>query len=135
MIQVNPVEGFGPHLVRAFLDLYGENSVFVAATVDCLNYRFVRVMIRAELLPADFSPPQYGTPEMRQALETLLKALDAHGLENPPASLMQSAVGYAEPQAFQSTAAGLLGDEVVGRWLQRLEQEDYSGATALLEAH
>ena len=131
-IQIDPEKGFGPHVSDAFLDLYGEDSVFVTATVDCLTWRFVRVLVRAEKLPADFEPIQYGSAEMRQALDGFLKALSVRGLENPPTSLMRSAVGQEQPQAFLAAAGGFLGHGLVGRWLQLLEQQDYAGATALL---
>ena len=131
-IQIDPEQGFGPHVSDAFLDLYGEDSVFVTASVDFLTWRFVGVLVRAEKLPADFEPVQYGTPEMRQALDVFLKALSARGLENPPTLLMRSALGHEQPQAFQSAASALLGYDLVGRWLQLLEQQDYAGATALL---
>lgn len=131
-IQIDPEQGFGPHVSDAFLDLYGEDSVFVTATVDCLTWRFVGVLVRAEKLPADFEPVQYGSPEMRQALDAFLKALSVRGLENPSTSLMRSALGHEQPQAFQTAAGALLGQDLVDRWLQLLEQQDYAGATALL---
>ena len=131
-IQIDPEQGFGPHISDAFLNLYGEDSVFVTATVDLLTWRFVGVLVRAEKLPAAFEAVQYGTFEMRQTLEAFLKALDARGLENPSTSLMRSAVGHEQPQAFEAAASALLGYDLVGRWLPLLEQQDYAGATALL---
>jgi hypothetical protein len=134
-IQIDPDQGFGPHMTEAFLDLYGEDSVFVTATVDCLTWRFVDVLVRAEKLPSDFEPVQYGSPEMRQALEALLKTLGARGLDNPSTVLMRSAVGHELPQAFQVMAGTLLGNDLIARWLRLLEQEDYAGATAQLASH
>jgi hypothetical protein len=131
-IQIDPEQGFGPHISDAFLDLYGEDSVFVTATVDLLTWQFVGVLIKAEKLPADFVAVQYGTPEMRHALSALLKSLAGRGFEKPSTSLMRSAVGHDQPQAFQAAAGTLLGHDVVSRWLQRLEQQDYAGVTALL---
>ncbi len=122
-------------MAEAFLNLYGEDSVFVTATVDSLTWRFVGVLVRAEKLPPDFEPIQYGTPEMRQALDAFLKALGARGLDNPPTTLMRSALGYEQPQAFQVTASSLLGDSLVANWLRLMEQEDYAGATVLLAVH
>jgi hypothetical protein len=134
-IQIDPDQGFGPHMTEAFLNLYGEDSVFVTATVDSLTWRFVGVLVRAEKLPSDFEAVQYGSPAMRQALEVLLKALGARGLDNPSTTLMRSAVGHEQPQAFQATASLLLGDSIVANWLGLMEQEDYAGATALLAVH
>ena len=131
-IQIDPEEGFWPHLSDAFLDLYGEDSVFVTATVDLLTWQFVGVLIRAENLPANFAAIQYGAPEMRHALDAFLKTLAGRGLEKPSTSLMRSAVGHERPQAFQAAAGTLLGHDPVTRWLQRLEQQDYAGVTALL---
>jgi len=122
-------------MAEEFLDLYGEDSVFVTATVDCLTWRYLKVLIKAEKIPEDFEPTQYGSPEMRQALEVFLKALAARGLEKPSVTLMQSAVGHEQPRAFQATAGALLGRDLVARWLHLLEQEDYAGATALLAVH
>ena len=122
-------------MAEAFLDLYGEDSVFVTATVDSLTWRFVGVLIRANKLPPDFEPTQYGPPEMRQSLDAFLKALSARGLDNPPTVLMRSAVGHEQPDAFQITAGSLLGITLVANWLHLIEQEDYAGATALLEVH
>ena len=133
-IQIDPEQGFGPHLSDAFLELYGEDSVFVTATVDLLTWQFVAVLIKAEKLPADFVAVQYGTPEMRHALDAFLKTLAGRGLEKPSTSLMRSAVGHEQPQAFQVAAGTLLGYDLVARWLQRLEQQDYAGVTALLAA-
>ena len=133
-IQIDPEQGFGPHLSDAFLELYGEDSVFVTATVDLLTWQFVAVLIKAEKLPADFVAVQYGTPEMRHALDAFLKTLAGRGLEKPSTSLMRSAVGHEQPQAFQAAAGTLLGYDLVARWLQRLEQQDYAGVTTLLAA-
>lgn len=134
-IQIDPEEGFGPHITEAFLDLYGEYSVFAAATVDLLTWRFVGVLVKADKLPMDFEPPQYGPPEMRKALDGLLKALTAQGHENSVAALMRSALGRQPPQAFQIAAGTLLGNDLIVRWLQLLEQQDHAGATALLSGH
>ncbi|MCK9490154.1 MAG: hypothetical protein M0Q42_12335 [Xanthomonadales bacterium] len=131
-LQIDPQQGFGPHLSDAFLDLYGEDSVFVNAAVDLLTWQFVAVLIKAEKLPADFVPIQYGTPEMRHTLDALLKTLAGRGLEKPSTALMRSAVGQEQPQAFQTAASTLLGYDLVSRWLQRLEQHNYAGADALL---
>ena len=122
-------------MTDAFLNLYGEDSVFVTATVDSLTWRFIGVLVRAEKLPSDFEPIQYGSPEMRQALDALLKSLGTRGLDNPSAALMRSAVGREQPQAFLVTASSLLGDHLVANWLRLMEQEDYAGATALLVVH
>ena len=134
-VSIDPEQGFGPHITEAFLDLYGEDSVFVSATVDCLTCRFVGVLVRAGKLSADFEPIQYGSPEMLQALEGFLKVLAARGLENPSTALMRSALGYEGPQTFLATASSVLGGELVVCWLQLLEQEDYAGAAALLAVH
>jgi len=131
-IQIDPNEGFGPDLSEAFLDLYGEDSIFVTATVDFLTWRYVDVLVKARKLPEDFEPPQYGSPEMRQTLAHLLKVLAARGLEKPPIELMQSAVGHKQPRMFQARASATLGSDLVARWLHLLEQQDYAGATALL---
>ena len=134
-IQVNPDEGFGPHMADAFLSLYGENSVFVTATVDCLTRRFINVLIKADKLPPDSEPVQYGAVEMREALESFLQTLSARGSDRPSIALMRSAVGHEQPQTFQRMAAALLGSDLVDRWLRLLEQEDYAGASALLAVH
>jgi len=134
-IQIDPDEGFGPHVTEAFLDLYGEHSVFACATVDLLTWRFVRVLVRAEKLPTQFEPPQYGPPEMRQSLDKLLRALTAQGHDNPPAALMRSATGHEPPEAFQLAAATLIGHDLVTSWLHLLEQQDYAGTSALLAGH
>lgn len=134
-IQVDPEEGFGPHVTERFLDFYGEGSVFVTATVDCLNHRFASVLMKSGGLPADHVALQYGTPEMRGSLESLLKALAIQGLSKPPVLLMRSATGYEEPQQFISTASSILGAELVTNWMHLLEQEDYAGADALLSIH
>jgi hypothetical protein len=131
-IQIDPEQGFGPHLSDAFLNLYGEDSVFVTATVDLLTWQFVAVLIKAEKLPADFVAVQYGAPEMRHALDAFLKTLAGRGLEKPSTLLMRSAVGHEQPQAFQAAAGTLLGYDLVARWLQRLERQDYAGVAALL---
>ena len=131
-LQIDPEQGFGPHLSDAFLDLYGEDSVFVNAAVDLLTWQFIAVLIKAQKLPADFVAIQYGTPEMRHALGVFLNTLAGRGLEKPSAALMRSAVGQEQPQAFQTSASTLLGYDLVSRWLQRLEQQDYAGAAALL---
>jgi hypothetical protein len=131
-IQIDPDYGFGPHISDAFLDLYGEDSVFVTAAVDLLTWQFIAVLIRAGKLPADFVPVQHGSPEMRDSLGALLKTLSSRGLEKPSTSLMRSAVGHQQPQAFQAAAGALLGYDVVARWLQLLEQQDYAGMTTLL---
>ncbi len=131
-VRIDPDEGFGPHVTDAFLELYGEHSVFACATVDLLTWRFVRVPVRAEKLPPDFDPPQYGPPEMRESLDVFLKALKAQGHENPPTALMRSALGHEPPEAFQIAAGTLLGNDLVTRWLHLLERQDYAGATALL---
>ncbi len=134
-IQIDPSEGFGPHMSEDFLDLYGEGSVFVTATVDCLTWRYIKVLIKAEKLSEDFEPTQYGSPEMRQTLEAFLKALAICGLEKPSVTLMRSALGREQPRAFQDTAGALLGSDLVARWLHLLEQEDYAAAMALLSVH
>ncbi len=134
-IQIDPDLGFGPHVTEAFLHLYGEDSVFVTATVDSLTWRFAGVLIRANKLPTDYEPVQYGSPEMRQSLDALLRALGARGLDNPPTALMRSALGLEPPQAFQVAASSLLGDSLVANWLHLMELEDYAGATALLGVH
>jgi len=134
-IQIDPDQGFGPHMTEAFLNLYGADSVFVTATVDSLTWRFAGVLVRAQKLPPDFEPVQYGTPEMRQALDAFLKALGTRGLDNPPTALMRSATGHEQPQAFLLVASSLLGDNLVANWLRLMEQENYAGATALLAVH
>ena len=134
-IKIDPDQGFGPHVTEAFLSLYGEDSVFVTATVDSLTWRFVSVLIRAKELPTDFEAVQYGTPEMRQALDAFLTVLSTRGLDNPPTALMRSATGHEQPQAFLLSASSLLGDNLVASWLRLMEREDYVGATALLGVH
>jgi hypothetical protein len=135
MISVDPDEGFGPHLSEAFLACYGEESVFVTAAVDCLNHRFNRVLLKSGKVPADHKVVQYGEPAMRKALEQLLSALGKRGVDNPPTALLRSATGYEGPQAFLVRASSVLGNDLVANWLNRLEQEDYAGATALLAVH
>jgi hypothetical protein len=134
-IQIDPVEGFGPHIAECFLNLYGEDSVFVTATVDCLTYRFIRTLIKSGRLSADHVAIQYGTPAMRESLENFLEALASRGLDTPSVLLVRSAVGHEEPQHFLTVASSLLGTELVASWLRRLELEDYAGATTCLAAH
>jgi len=122
-------------MTEAFLSLYGEDSVFVTATVDSLTWRFVGVLVRAKKLPPDFEPVQYGTSEMRQALDTFLRTLSTRGLDKPPTVLMRSATGHEQPQAFLLAASSLLGDNLVANWLRLMEGENYAGATALLAVH
>ncbi len=129
---MDPEEGFGPHMSEAFLDHYGTDSVFVTATVDCLTWRFIRLLVDGGNLPSDFEPLQYGSPEMREALEGLLDALAARGLEKPVVVLMQSAVGRKPPQAFEEAATALLGTESIADWLRLLEQENYAAAARRL---
>jgi hypothetical protein len=122
-------------MAEAFLDMYGEDSVFVTATVDSLTWRFVGVLVRADKIPPSFEPTQYGPPEMRQTLDAFLKALAARGLSNPPTVLMRSALGYEQPDAFQIAAGSFLGVSLVANWLHLVELGDYAGATALLAVH
>lgn len=135
LISIDPDDGFGPHMTDAFLDHYGRGSVFVTATVDCLTWRFVGVLIRDGRLPADFEPIQYGSAAMRLALEELLGALQARGLEKAALVLMRSATGYEAPQAFQARASEWLGTETVASWLELVEREEFDRATALLAVH
>ena len=134
-ISVDPDEGFGPHLTDAFLEAYGEDSVFVTATVDQLTWQFVRVLVKAGKLPEEFEPPQFGPPEMRGALAGLIAKLSERGQDRPAISLMRSAVGHEHSLAFQRAASAALGESVVAAWLSCLEMEDYAGAAALLEPH
>ncbi len=134
-IQIDPEQGFGPHMAEAFLERYGEDSVFVTATVDCLTWRFIGVLTKAGKLPTDHEPIQYGSPEMRGAIEALLKALSTCGMDKPVVALMRSATGHEQPQAFELAAAGLLGNHLIDNWLHLLEKEDYAGAAALLVVH
>ncbi len=134
-IQIDPDEGFGPHLAQSFLDWYGEDSVFAAATADCLTWRFVKVLVRAGKLPAEHQPHVYGSPELCEALEALLDALSTRGLEKASVLLLQSAVGRADAHAFQTAAGYVLGNDLIQRWLVLLEQADPAGATALLTLH
>lgn len=134
-IQIDPEQGFGPHMTEAFLERYGEDSVFVTATVDCLTWRFIGVLTKAGKLPADYEPLQYRALEMRGAIEALFKALSACGMDKPAVALMRSATGHEQPQAFELAAAGLLGSRLMGNWLHLIEKEDYAGATALLVVH
>ncbi|GAB2524815.1 hypothetical protein GCM10027188_29700 [Lysobacter humi (ex Lee et al. 2017)] len=134
-IPVDPEEGFGPHLTDAFLEAYGEDSVFVTATVDLLTWRFVRVLVKAGKLPEEFEPPQFGPPEMRRALAGLITKLSERGQDRPAVSLMRSAIGHEHPLAFQNVARAVLGEGVVASWLACLEREDYARAEALLEPH
>lgn len=135
VISVDPDEGYGPHISESFLERYGEESVFVTAAVDCLNFRFNRVLVRAGKVPGDHKAVQYGTPAMRDAIEQLLHALGKQGFDNPPTALLRSATGYEEPQTFLAKAGTLLGSGLVADWLGRLEQEEYAGAAALLAIH
>lgn len=134
-IRINPEQGFGPHMAEAFLERYGEDSIFVTATVDCLTWRFIGVLTKAGELPAGYDAIQYGPPEMREALEALLKALSAYGMDKPVIALMRSATGHEQPQAFELAVAGLLGNHVMDNWLHLIEKADYAGATALLVVH
>lgn len=131
-ISIDPDEGFGPHMSEAFLDCYSAGSVFVTATVDCLTWRFVRLLITGGNLPPDFEPLQYGSPEMRETLEALLEALAGRGLETPFLVLMQSAAGRKPPQAFEDEAVALLGAPLIADWLRLLERENYAAATQRL---
>ena len=133
-VSINPDEGFGPHISEDFLELYGKGSVFVTATVDCLTWRFIQVLVRAEKLPQDTSPLQYGEPEMREALEDLLAAMSDRGIEKLSLALMRSAVGRESPQAFQEAANSRLGSSTVSQWLTLLEHENYAGASGLLSS-
>lgn len=135
VIPLDPDVGYGPHIASGFLERYGEDSVFVTATVDCLNYRFNRVLVRASKVPEDHKAVQYGDPAMREAIEQLLLVLGNQGFDNPPTALLRSATGYEEPQTFLGSAGSLLGSDVLSNWLDRLEQEDYAGAAALLAVH
>ena len=134
-IHINPEEGFGPHISEAFLGFYGEDSAFVTATVDSLTHRFLNVLIQAEKLPPDHMQIQYGSTEMREALDRLLQTLTSRGANGPSVILMRSAVGHDAPQAFERMAGDLLGSELLSNWFSLLEKEDYAGAEALLVAH
>jgi len=134
-LQVNPAEGFGPHIAGPFLGQYGEGSVFVTATVDRLTHRFVAALKKSGKLPNDYVPVQYGPPEMRETLENLLNALTALGVDKPSVLLMRSAVGHEEPQRFIMVASSVLGNGLVTSWLHRLELEDYAGANSALVPH
>jgi hypothetical protein len=134
-ISIDPDEGFGPHMSEAFLDRYGTDSVFVTATVDCLTWRFIRLLVNGGNLSSDFEPLQYGCPEMREALEALLEVLAVRGLETPFLVLMQSAAGRKPPQAFEDAATALLGAPLFADWLRLLEQENYAAAAQRLVAH
>lgn len=134
-IEIDPDEGFGPHMAGLFLEYYGTHSLFVTATVDCLTQRFTRVLIKSGRFPEDHACVQYGDPGMRASLENLLAALSGQGLDNPPVLLMRSATGYEDPQSFLETASTFLGADVVANWLRRLELEDYVGADSLLADH
>lgn len=131
-IRINPEDGFGPHVSDEFLNHYGEDSIFVTAAVDLLTWQFVGVLIKAQRLPQTFQPVEYGTPEMRTTLGVLLKTLGARGLEKPSSALMRAALGREPADAFEVAAGAVLGPDLVGSWLKRLEQRDYAGATALL---
>lgn len=133
VIPIDPVEGFGPHISDEFIYHYGEESVFVTATVDCLTTRFVGVLRRAGRVPEDHVAVQHGPPEMREALEQLLACLTAQGLDKPHTLLMRSAVGHEAPQSFMDEAGSLLGEELLAIWLRQLEGEDYLSAKALLK--
>lgn len=131
-ISVDPDEGFGPYIKDGFLELYGEESVFVTATVDCLTFRFIGVLVRAGKLPKEHYAPQYGTSAMREALEHLLSVLGSRGMEKPAVALMRAAVGHDEPGAFVEAAGTILGAGVVAEWRVKLERGDYAGAASLL---
>ena len=135
MISVDPDVGFGPHISSAFLECYGEESVFVTAAVDCLNHRFNQVLLKSGKVPADHKVVQYGDVAMREAIEKLLGTLEKQGADNPSVALLRSATGYEEPPFFLIGAASVLGDDLVAKWLERLEQEDYAGAASLLAVH
>jgi hypothetical protein len=134
-IPVDPDVGFAAHVADGFVEHYGEDSVFVAAAVDCLTHRFIRVLVRAGKLPEDHQAPQYGTPEMRGALDRLLSVLDSRGMDNPTAALMRSVVGRAGPGTFVQAAGVVVGEQLIGGWLLKMEQEDYVGADSLLLVH
>lgn len=134
-IPVDPDEGFGPHIVDSFLERYGEESVFVTATVDCLTYRFIQVLARAGKLPEEHHTPQYGAPAMREALEQLLSVLGSRGMDKPAIVLMRAAIGHEGPSSFLEAASMVLGTALVEDWLFKLEREDYVGAGSLLVVH
>ncbi|MEI2742835.1 MAG: hypothetical protein V9G63_10450 [Candidatus Competibacter sp.] len=134
-IPVDPEEGFGPLISEAFLEQYGNDSVFVIGTIDCLTHRFVHVLIRAGRLPIDYPIKQYGSNDMRESLEHLIEALNTHGIKNPLLLLMRSAIGHERPQEFLACAGSILGPDVIAHWLRRLESEDYEGARVCLSLH
>lgn len=131
-IQIDPEDGFGPHLVDDFMDLYGPDSNFVAGTADCLTRRFIRVLIKAGKLAPDTVPVQFGGDQAREALDDLLRVLERRGAEKPSVALMQSAVGHAAPEAFQSLAQMILGVDSVERWFTLFEQGKFEECNALL---
>ena len=134
-IQIDPDEGFGPHICARFLECYGSDSVFVTATVDCLTQRFTRALINSGNLSEGHPWVQYGDSDMRESLEILIAVLSAQGLANAPVLLMRSATGYEGPRSFLEAAVVLLGADMVAEWHRLLELEDYAGANSVLATH
>jgi hypothetical protein len=131
-LNVNPYEGFGPLITDDFLDLYGEDSVFVTATIDFLTWQMVTILIKSNKIGPEFEPIQYGPPEMRLTLETLIKILSASKLEKPLLVLLQSAVKNNQSLDFQIAASSLIGEDVFKEWLSLLEQKKYAEANSLV---
>ena len=134
-LNIDPDQGFGPHMKEEFLDFYGVDSVFVTSTVDCLTHRFLNVLIKAKKIPSDHARIQYSSNDMREALESLLEALSSRGVEKPAIALMRSAVGQDDARAFERMAGTQLGSDLLNEWFRLLERENYLGAKALLVAH
>lgn len=131
-IPFDPDEGFGPQVSQAFLDHYGEDSVFVTAAVDLLTWQVTRVLIRAGNLGSDFEPVAYGTLDMRLALEALLELLGERGMERPSAQLMRSVAGIESPVSFEQAAAQFVGADTIARWLAAIEAEEFESAAGVL---
>lgn len=131
-VPARPAAGAGPALTPAFLDHYGPDAAFVQATADLLTWRFTESLIRSGRLPADVESDQRGSAALREALEALLLAMSAEGLDKPVTALMQSAVGAEDPRAFLETAGLLLGRDRISDWFECFERRDAAAATALL---
>jgi len=132
-IQIDPDQGFGPHLTDDFMDLYGPESGFVISTADCLTRRFTRVLVKAGKLAQDTVPVQFGGDQARDTLENLLGAMGRRGVEKPSVVLMQSAIGHAPPENFQLIAQSTLGIDSVALWFMLFEQGKFGECNALLK--
>ena len=130
-LSIDPEYGFLCHFSEAFVHRYDEHWSYIHAASDLLTDNFKRVLMSAGKATEESEFAEYGSPDARDALRTLVKKVEQAGVEKPILVLLQEATGRRSPGAFAFEVNSIFGPLAFVRWLTLVESGQFVQAGEL----